>query len=1420
MKNIYFTLVFLSFGFFVSGQTSSEVGITEGQLSVSLSGGANYAIPIAVPPGINGVVPKIGLAYNSQSDNGSAGYGWNISGLSSIKRIPSTKYHDGISDAVDFDNLDRFSLDGQRLILKNGVASSYGTNEAIYETENFSNIKVTSFGVHSSGANYGPAYFKVEYPDGSKAIYGNSKDSCSITEWAITYWENAQGVRINYTYALSNNILNIISIKYGGRLDNTPINEIQFVYKARLREEQTYTGGQLFIRNTILSNIKVLSKGDGFRNYSLVYDVTSLFYERLIKITEKSGDNSKSYNPTIFEYENTADTISMLESFTALSVNPTPVMPVGHVIDNNTEYGGGDMKILGDFGMDNKFGLITFSSNAQKRSNYIFYPNVDSNTTSAIGTKIYTKEIFDEIFLVNTLSGNDSSGYKLKQNQNWCVATTDHESNLATFSVFSNNPDGNSPVKLEHEINYTFPMYVTDLGRPDIEKAVGAIKTYLSGDFNGDNITDAIIIECGFSNVNNYIPRYLPSRVPQEGDIRIKGSNDTSGGGVYFVNLDPRITSNAISFAGRLSGEFRQNVTGGQGQSSFFAADVNGDGKTDIVVTTKNVIDIYSLNEDNVFVKVQTLTIPVSNTGYSQYLWPGIADYNGDGKIDYGPRLFGDGISFVPSDNTVATSYVPGSMGKFIDFNNDGTTDAFSRSSDGYNLKFSSTINLFPLAYKSIVYDYSFSHKYNYKYTVLNNKNTMSKNQVILFEDGNANGNALRYLTLNKDLSKDKLLKSVTLGNGVKQIITYSSLINGNGVYSANSLTENYPNQDIINAPELKVVSKIEKQSKSQYKKQLFFYSGAVTNLEGLGFLGFYSTVRTNWHDDNSPIISYVSKNDLSLRGANVENYEILGLYEPLQRSTNQIPTTITKEDNYTVTGTENLVAAQSIILKPDTWIKPGSNFSAKINGEATNTSVNEPTSFITKSLLTYESNLLANKVFKIKNSSNKQFNGLENTSNETTTDYDEYNNPIKITVIVKEDATLVQTSISDMMYESNATPYIIGKPIGKIQNVTLGTDKMTTEELYSYNSNQLLAQIKKRGDATTNFVTEDNVYDVFGNIIKKTINAGLDTRETSFEYDASGRFVIKNSDVEKLVTTYDYNDDGTLKSKTNPFGQITRYNYDVWFKKIKESYYFNGITNSITTYSYVNNAGNTDITKTSPGGSVFNELFDDLGRKIRTGSKNIMDSFTYTSYQYDIQDRNYKVSEPYIGTTPSLWNETKYDDYGHINEIASPTGKITNIAVTGLTTTINDGVKTKTYIKNALGNVVTMYDLPNNIIKYTYFANGNLKESDYGGIKTTITQDGWGRKIQIEDPSAGIFKYKYNDFGDLIREESKNGITSYKLDSTGKIDEKTISGRNTNSKTTYVIMRINWFQILNLKILQTEQILLQQYILMINRSI
>ena len=184
---------------------STEAGSTAGGLSISLTGTASYSVPIMVPPGIKDVTPNIGVNYSSQGANGLAGWGWNVSGLSTISRVPSTKYYDNKHDGIDFKN-DRFSLDGQRLILKSGT---YGANGAVYQTENYSNVKVVAYGSSPYGSTYGPSYFIIYYPNGTRAWYGNSGNSRSRLEWAIFRWQDPQGNYIDYNYQSDNGLLSI-----------------------------------------------------------------------------------------------------------------------------------------------------------------------------------------------------------------------------------------------------------------------------------------------------------------------------------------------------------------------------------------------------------------------------------------------------------------------------------------------------------------------------------------------------------------------------------------------------------------------------------------------------------------------------------------------------------------------------------------------------------------------------------------------------------------------------------------------------------------------------------------------------------------------------------------------------------------------------------------------------------------------------------------------------------------------------------------------------------------------------------------------------------------------------------------------------------------------------------------------------------
>lgn len=182
---IKFIAVLLLFTQLIHAQTGTDAGSTPASFEVSSTGAATYTIPFALPPGIKDIVPPVSLSYSSQAGNGIAGWGWNISGLSTITRVPSTKHHDGAIHPIDFTTTDRYALDGQRLLLKSGT---YGAPDSEYQTEKYSNLKIKAYGTSPYGADYGPSYFLVLYPDGSRAWYGNGGGSRNQLEWSIFKW--------------------------------------------------------------------------------------------------------------------------------------------------------------------------------------------------------------------------------------------------------------------------------------------------------------------------------------------------------------------------------------------------------------------------------------------------------------------------------------------------------------------------------------------------------------------------------------------------------------------------------------------------------------------------------------------------------------------------------------------------------------------------------------------------------------------------------------------------------------------------------------------------------------------------------------------------------------------------------------------------------------------------------------------------------------------------------------------------------------------------------------------------------------------------------------------------------------------------------------------------------------------------------
>lgn len=407
-----------------SSTVAVDAGRMAGNLEVSQTGSATYTLPIAVPPGLSGVAPQIALTYSSQGGNGIAGWGWNVSGLSSITRIPPSLHHNNYVAAVSLSTGDCFALDGQRLLLKSGV---YGRNGAEYQTENYSTIRIVSRGgLATDGSSNSPMQFEVYYPDGTKAYYGTSTTPGNSTEFVLAYSENALGARVTYTYVTSSSLQYISKIEYGSKGSASAINSINFEYKTPLRPEQGYIAGRIHYRDKLLSKITVLANGTNYRSYVFEHEATMpLKYERLRSISEYNADQSKQLSPIRFNYNTTSQNAeyNTVSDFFISGIN-----------------GDKASVLTGDFTGEGQMDFILYPKTKNKI--YPFWNPGPNSFFGELGEPINTGS-FSEILQVNSLASDN----KMNKGQGFVLVKWGY--NDITFEVWTGG-HGISPVHLEY----------------------------------------------------------------------------------------------------------------------------------------------------------------------------------------------------------------------------------------------------------------------------------------------------------------------------------------------------------------------------------------------------------------------------------------------------------------------------------------------------------------------------------------------------------------------------------------------------------------------------------------------------------------------------------------------------------------------------------------------------------------------------------------------------------------------------------------------------------------------------------------------------------------------------------------------------------------------------------------------------------
>ena len=284
------------------------VGAIPGQFSESPSGAATYTIPIECPAGINGMTPTVSLSYNSQSGNGIAGWGWNIAGLSSVRRSPKTFYYDSESEGIKWDETDNFSLDGMRLFIKNkypATSSQLNADSIEYKQESGNSVKIFGYDFDING----PQKFKVWTGDGKVMEYCQKQFLDSIYS-DVDYYYLQSFPDLYYLLSSGPAVKNKIIGWYLSSIKDIFGNKIIYTY-----ETETITGQQNrnFISyynltdteyRTPIPQDELIVNGSYLKNVSSV-DLFTFRNFRLKDITYAGGTYKINFN-----YETRSDEIN------------------------------------------------------------------------------------------------------------------------------------------------------------------------------------------------------------------------------------------------------------------------------------------------------------------------------------------------------------------------------------------------------------------------------------------------------------------------------------------------------------------------------------------------------------------------------------------------------------------------------------------------------------------------------------------------------------------------------------------------------------------------------------------------------------------------------------------------------------------------------------------------------------------------------------------------------------------------------------------------------------------------------------------------------------------------------------------------------------------------------------------------------
>ena len=621
--------------------TDYNVGSTPGVLDVSATGGATYSIPISIPSGTNNMQPSISLVYSSQSNNGLLGWGWNIAGLSSITRTGRTIYHDGKVSGIQFNNEDRFLLDGNRLHVSNFVYYTHVGAEYHTEVDDFS--KIIS---HGGDNNSGPDWFEVRTKNGLIIEYGHGNNSRfplsgPAIVWRVNKVTDSYNNYMTFSYfidPIDNNIY-INNIDYTSNdIENlSSYNRISFIYDRRDDISIKYVCGIPIKESLILNKIKIYSNSLLFREYKFKYykkDIslssTTENYSFLCEIDEFVNGQTLC-NPTKLCYGN--------ESYS----NPADIQIPDNLPLKN------DICVTGDFDGNGRTDIVYFlKDELDDWAQYELFLNINGSFTIPYYGNIPSSffPFFDDNPLLNCLKSIDING------------------------------DGKDELFIPTRVGNHFTYIPYSLEGTSFVSGSGLYCNYehsfTAGDFDGNGQIDLFM----FNNSSGIWMFYMNnSAMPQTGsgyfneDVLFQ----TLNGNFYPIDFDGDGTTELISFnnteliildfeflsPGIISRIKQIDHNSIYGISNLLTGDFNGDGIIDLLLKKHDFSGNYGWfysygdgqkNNSSYQYNQVPINLIITTDIIHDYNEKEITgDYNGDGLTDI--------VQFFKPENSATSAY-------------------------------------------------------------------------------------------------------------------------------------------------------------------------------------------------------------------------------------------------------------------------------------------------------------------------------------------------------------------------------------------------------------------------------------------------------------------------------------------------------------------------------------------------------------------------------------------------------------------------------------------------------------------------------------------------------------------------------------------------------------------------------------------